>query len=269
VRRAGRLLPLAAWAAGLAAVAAALAASGHGALSPPPLGSPGRWPAWFEQREPAAAAFALLRLAAVGGCWYLAVTTVVGAAVRLARADVLVGLADRVTIAPVRRFLAGSLTVALAGIAPTGMLAAGAQPAPPPTSVSAASASTTLPTSALPTSVSSSTSLPSAGATAATVTMRRLPTPGAETEPPPATPAATRSADRWTVQPGECFWTIADDVLERAWGRPPTDAEIVPYWQRLIAANRAGLADPKNADLIFPGQVLTVPPVPPAGGSGR
>ena len=88
------------WWAGRPCIALALvglAASGHGALSPPPLGSPGRWPTWFEQREPAAAAFAILRLAAVGGCWYLAATTVVGAVLRLLRADVLVAVADRVT----------------------------------------------------------------------------------------------------------------------------------------------------------------------------
>ena len=62
---------------------------------------------------------------------------------------------------------------------------------------------------------------------------------------------------------GDCFWTIADDLLHRAWGRAPTDAEIVPYWLRLIEANRAELADPGNADLIFPGQVFAVPTPPP------
>jgi nucleoid-associated protein YgaU len=73
-------------------------------------------------------------------------------------------------------------------------------------------------------------------------------------------PAAIGVTDRWTVQPGECFWTIAEDVLQRAWGRAPTDAEIVPYWQRLIEANRSELADPANPHLIFPDQVFRVPP---------
>jgi nucleoid-associated protein YgaU len=80
------------------------------------------------------------------------------------------------------------------------------------------------------------------------------------TETPPAVIApASLTADRWTVKPGECFWTIAESVLHRAWGRPPSEAEIVPYWQRLIAANRSALAHPGDPDLIFPGQVFDVP----------
>ena len=52
---------------------------------------------------------------------------------------------------------------------------------------------------------------------------------------------------------------MADQVLRRAWGRAPTDQEIVPYWNRLIAANRATLADPANPDLVYPGQTFTLP----------
>jgi len=263
VTRLGRFLRLAGWAGGIALALAALAASGHGALAPPPLGSPDRWQAWFEQRDPASAAFAILRMAAVGGCWYLAATVVLGTALRLVRADTLVAIADRFTVAPIRQLLAGSVTLTLAGIGPTGMLAAAAQPAPPASSTS------------VTTSTSTSTSVPaSASATTppATVTMRRLPPPA----PPGADGPLARAdledagvvADRWTVQPGDCFWTSADDVLQRAWDQAPTDAEIVPYWLRLIEANRSELADPANPDLIFPGQVFTVPPPPPAGTQG-
>jgi nucleoid-associated protein YgaU len=80
--------------------------------------------------------------------------------------------------------------------------------------------------------------------------------------PPSTAAAAAGDAATWTVRPGECFWSIADDVLARAWGRRPTDAEIVPYWHVLIEQNRALLADRANADLIFPSQVFTVPPPP-------
>jgi nucleoid-associated protein YgaU len=76
---------------------------------------------------------------------------------------------------------------------------------------------------------------------------------------PPAQPDGVGSTERWTVQPGQCFWTIAETVLARAWGRAPADAEIVPYWQRIISVNRAALAAPSNPDLIFPGQVFEVP----------
>ncbi len=247
--RPARLLRLTAWAVGIAVVLFALATSGQGALAPPPLESPSRWQAWFEQREPASAAFAVLRMAAVCACWYLAATTVVGAVLRLLRADVLVAVADAFTVAPVRRLLAGSLTLTLAGIGPTATLAR--RPAGPVHHVHLVATST-------------STSVPAAS-TPDTITMRRIPPPDAEPDAPVADPPAVQSADRWTVQPGDCFWTIADDVLQRAWGRAPTDAEIVPYWQRLIEANRSELADPANPHLIFPDQVFTVPPVPPAG----
>jgi nucleoid-associated protein YgaU len=77
--------------------------------------------------------------------------------------------------------------------------------------------------------------------------------------PVPEVAPATGSADRWTVRPGQCFWSIAESVLSERWGRSPTDAEIVPYWHRLIDANRHELAVRGDPDLIFPGQVFVVP----------
>ena len=258
----GRPLRVLACAVGIAAALLALAVSGHGALSPPPVGTPGQWQAWIEGREPVEAAFAILRLVAVGGCWYLAAVTLVGASLRVVRADVLVTIVDRVTVAPVRHLLAGSLTLSLAGLGPTAALAStGAQRAT--TTTTSVSTSTSTPGNA--TSATSTTTATTVAA--ATITMRRLPPAGSDAEPP-ATSTATVGAqvdDHYTVVPGDCFWTIADDLLHRAWGRAPSDAEIVPYWQRLIEANRAELADRGNADLIFPGQVFTVPPVPAAG----
>jgi hypothetical protein len=86
-------------------------------------------------------------------------------------------------------------------------------------------------------------------------------TAGQAAHPSPAAPAPTSPrAEPWTVGPGENFWVKAASVLARSLGRRPTDAEIVPYWQALIEANRAALADPANPDLIFPGQHFTVPP---------
>jgi hypothetical protein len=244
--RTAPLLGLVSWAAGVGLCLVVLGASGHGALSPPPLGSPGRWQAWLQARDPTSAAFALLRMAAIAACWYLAATTVLGAVLRLARAELLVAVADRITVTPVRRLLAGSISLTLAGIGPTGMLAASAQPAPPTTLASTTSMTTVTPTT------------PAPATTPATVVMRRLPPSAPEADAPRAS-ADAHVRDRWTVQPGDCFWTIAEEVLQRAWGRKPKDAEIVPYWRQLIEANRAELADPNNDDLIFPGQVFTVP----------
>ena len=84
-----------------------------------------------------------------------------------------------------------------------------------------------------------------------TVTMHQLPSG----QPAPA----GSSAHRWTVEPGQCFWSIAEAVLTEHLGRPPTDPEVVPYWRRLIEANRNELAHRDNPDLVFPGQRFAVP----------
>ena len=68
----------------------------------------------------------------------------------------------------------------------------------------------------------------------------------------------------WTARPGDSFWRIAELVLTERWGRPPSDAEVDPYWRAVVAANTRHLADPANPDLIFPGQTFDLPPVPPA-----
>ncbi|NNE72767.1 MAG: LysM peptidoglycan-binding domain-containing protein [Acidimicrobiales bacterium] len=85
--------------------------------------------------------------------------------------------------------------------------------------------------------------------------------PGRQQSEAPADAAPARAAT-WTVAPGDHLWSIAVRTLEDAWHRAPTDAETVPYWRALIAANQSVLLDPTNADLIVPGQRLIVPPVP-------
>jgi nucleoid-associated protein YgaU len=120
---------------------------------------------------------------------------------------------------------------------------------------------------------------PGAPATSPAPTMRRLPDaaephPAGPPSPAPPTPTPTTTTPSsspaaaalvpgtWEVKPGEHFWSIAEHVLERAWGRAPTDRETDPYWRALVAANRAVLADGDNPDLLFPGQRLTIPPAP-------
>ena len=240
-----RLLGPTIWLAALAAAAVALQWAGHGALAAPPLTAPEHWATWLESRDPVLAAFSLLRLFALGCLWYLVGVTLLGALVRLAGAGALVRLTDRVTVAPVRRMLAGGVSL---GLAASGVVAVAAPALRAP--LAAAQTSTTS---------TSTTTVPPA-----TVTMHRL----GPAEPPravapvpvpevaqPAQPATLR----WTVKPGECFWSIAEDVLTARWGRPPSDAEIVPYWRRLIETNRHELAQRDNADLIFPAQVFVIP----------
>lgn len=236
-----RLAAAALWVAGLGA-AVALHWAGAGPLATPPLSEPGRWAGWLEGRDPLMAAFSLLRLAALGGLWYLVAVTLLGAGLRAAGAASLVRVADRITIGPVRRLLAGSISL---GLAASGV-AVVAAPA------------MRLPVATAQTTTSTTTATPPA-----TVTMHRLGPAEALAVPPApqvtqvSTPA--QAPDRWTVKPGECFWSIADDVLAKHLGRSPTDAEIVPYWRRLIEANRSELAHNDNPDLIFPSQTFVIP----------
>jgi len=86
----------------------------------------------------------------------------------------------------------------------------------------------------------------------------KVPQPEPGQQPPPASvvrllPGASERLH--TVQPGEHFWAIA----ERAVAEQNLEIGVTEYWQRLIDLNRAGLVDPDNPDLIFPGQVLVLP----------
>ena len=92
---------------------------------------------------------------------------------------------------------------------------------------------------------------------------RRLPASGADTDrtsddAPDEVPVAHE------VVAGESLWSIASDALTRAWGRSPSDAEVVGYWHEVIETNRGALDDPDNPDLIFPGQTFSLPPTPDA-----
>lgn len=80
----------------------------------------------------------------------------------------------------------------------------------------------------------------------------------------PPTPSASVDGETWHVERGDHFWSIAERVLADRWGRSPTSAEVDGYWRALVAANRTRLADPDNPDLLFTGQVISLPPVPAA-----
>lgn len=211
-----------------------------------PFGEPGRWSAWLDANGPVVGAFALLRAAALVALCYLAGITILGLLLRMAGAVRLVACTDRLTVGPVRRLLAGiSLgvtavtAVAVAGPA-TMVQAAVAQAAPAPPVTSGLTMHRLGP---------GETTAPQAVPLPAPT-----PVPGAAIAPP-----ADEGRGRWTVRPGDCFWTIAESVLTSSWNRAPTDAEIVPYWQRLIAANRSALASPGDPNLIYPGQVFEIP----------
>lgn len=73
----------------------------------------------------------------------------------------------------------------------------------------------------------------------------------------PAHPSPTTH----NVQPGDHLWKIAEDTLSHSLGRPPSDAEIDPYWRELVEQNRPTLPDPSNPNLIHPGHQVQIPPI--------
>ncbi|MDY7100982.1 MAG: hypothetical protein S0880_07325 [Actinomycetota bacterium] len=104
-----------------------------------------------------------------------------------------------------------------------------------------------------------------AGAFVRDLAERAAPAETADELPAPSPEVATEQAadvapTTWTIESGDHLWHVAEDTVARHLGRPATDAEIAPYWQRLIDTNRDTLADPTNPDLVFPGQVFHLPP---------
>jgi nucleoid-associated protein YgaU len=167
---------------------------------------------------------------------YVLLVTIAGITLRLMGAHPLARALDRVTPAVARRAVAAALGVALAA---PGTAAANDPP------VMHRLPDTTTTTTTTTTTVTSPVTTPLA-------------------PPPPALPAASSPSPpaTWTIRPGDHFWRLAEAVLAEAWGRQPTDSEVVPYWRDLIAANRTRLRDPANANLVYPAQLMLVPAPP-------
>lgn len=63
------------------------------------------------------------------------------------------------------------------------------------------------------------------------------------------------------VQPGDHLWKISASHLEEVLERPAEPAEIDPYWRVVIETNQASLRS-GDPDLIYPGEVIELPPKP-------
>lgn len=234
----------------LLAAAFVLDGAGGGPLATPSLTAASEWPQWLSRVGPVTGAVAVVRLLALAAVWYAVVVTLVGTVLRAAARvrpswwlGRVIAAADRITVGPIRRGLAATAGLALATASPLPAAFAG-----PPSTSGPATSSPASPTPTLVmTLIEPTTEVPASPEHLA---------PGPNAGPAPSTPDHT-------VVRGECFWSIADDALTQEWGRSPTDAEIVPYWRKLIERNRYLLVDRSNPDLIYPGQVFELPPTPP------
>ena len=63
----------------------------------------------------------------------------------------------------------------------------------------------------------------------------------------------------WVVEQGDSFWSIAEQVVGAEDAASADERATRRYWRRLVEANRAGLVDPGNPDLLLPGQRLVLP----------
>ena len=281
-----RSLPVLGLIASCGAALCVLPSLGGPSLAGPPL-DPGLWARWVGDRDAVLVVVALLRLAVVATAWYLLAVTLLGVAARAARSARLVRLSDLVTIPAARRLLNAavgvSVTASSFGAVPA---AAATQPVAVVTAATEAEADATsvqqrflggdadIPRPTRATQRFVDEGIP------ATATQRLLPPgPAAPADaPPPAAldvpaavdvddPAGLLQADveaTHVVAAGDHLWSIAEGALARAWGRAPADAEVTSYWAEVVAANSDLLPDPGNPDLIFPGQVLRLPPPPPS-----
>jgi nucleoid-associated protein YgaU len=194
--------------------------------------------AWPGAGDPAAATMAVAQVVAGALAAYLALASVL--AIRL----------PRLAPAFVQRLVAAAAGTTLA-LAP---VAAGAAPRPVPAPSDApvlhkvADDPTTMPTTPVP--------RPGVGRDRAPEEHAVPPSSPVTAPNPGASPGA--GAGNVTVAPGDHLWGIAERVLAQRLGRPPTDAEVAPYWSQLIEANRDRLAT-GDPDLIFAGQVFRLP----------
>src|SRR2546421_6390650 len=186
-----------------------------------PGADPSAWRLWLASTPPQDAVAAVLRLVATGCAWWLAVTTGLYLAARLARIPGLVRALEWTTPRTVRRLidraLALSVIASLAG--GTAAFAGGAPPAPVPV-------------------VSIVGGQPGVLQPAGT-SLGTQPVPSPEPLPiPTVVPPRPAPPDRHTVEWGDNLWTIAAGHLADT-GVTRSNGQIAPYWRELVQDNRA------------------------------
>jgi DNA-binding SARP family transcriptional activator len=60
-----------------------------------------------------------------------------------------------------------------------------------------------------------------------------------------------------TVEKGDHFWKLSEEVLSQAYGRTATDAEVAPYWRDMVELNESSVAS-GDPNLIFAGEQYQV-----------
>lgn len=242
-----RSIPLVAWVVGLTAMLAGAVALGSSpGLGSPPVSRPGELAGWLAARGPVEAGFAVLRLVVVVLAAHLLLATLVAVAARLSRGGRVVESLDAFSSAWLRHIVEMALGAGLVGV-PLGLVDPGGPVVRRAITPDLLAVVTTgdEPPAADDHRAGEPDPVPP--------TMQRI-------NPPEHVAAATSEV---VIGAGDHLWSVAERALAAAWGRPPVDAEVAPFWEQVVEVNRPRLADPANPDLLFVGQVVTLPVPPP------
>ncbi len=244
--RAYALLPL--WIAALVAAIELLDLIAEHAIALPSV-DPSTWANWFTETSTVDLPFAFIELIALVCVWYLVGVTGLAVVARLIRVSSLIEVSDAITIPFVRKLVRRSLDLTLVGVL-------------------------TLPNSALAAPAGDVDDVPVMRHQTTTTTTTTTKVPDIRTTDPqneyaPSGPISfvrggqtSRAPQTWTVKPGDNLWLVAESTLSTARDGQVEDGELVSYWRAVVDVNRSSLRDHNNPDLIFPGQVLILPPVP-------
>ena len=249
-------------------------------FTPPPAG----WWTWLSTGPPEDVVVAVLRLVALCCAMWLLTSSVLYVLVRMARLPRALAAVEWVTLPVARRaadravavLLTASATVGSAGAALAAPLPAVAtQPGlvdaaelPPlgrPVSAAPPGASSVLAPVVAPPEITPPGADPVAGTAAALGGGEGA--LGADTgEGPLGADSEAPAPGGHIVVPGEHLWRIARERLAAARGLPARQIaarDVHGYWIALIEANH-GVLRSGDPDLLFPGEQLVLPPVPPA-----
>lgn len=199
--------------------------------------------------EPALAA--VLRLAGLAVGYWLAISTVLYLLGRAGRLPGAIRAIAWATIGPVRRLIDGvvaSAVVASVGIPATAIAMTGPGYIPVPAG-DPIETEVPVPGSFLPGTLF----LPT----------HQIPVPevgGPESVAPQTT--VPNEPTEVVVQSGDHMWSLAEQRLNLILGREASDAEIAPYWLKVVGMNLSTIRS-GDPDLIYPGEILSLPTIDP------
>ena len=299
--RSRRVTPRGARLAGLGVGAGMILLLGAGRLPAlaAPVWRPGELAGWLAREGPVDGTFAAIRIVALATGTYLVGVTVLTATSRSGRARRLRAVSVRLTVPPLRAWVAAiagigawSAGLPVANVAGAGTVVTPALSTAAPAAPSGAATrrpqrehpggpAPVLRPAAQGRPVAAPLPAPPVLRPAGPLPLRSGTAPSGSASSPARRPRgrptrrhmagagdATRSVARravpgraWVVEAGQSFWSIAEDVVHRY--DPAGSAEAVgTYWWRLVEHNRSRLPVPGNPDLLYVGSEILLPPLP-------